>query len=66
MENVDLTAFQIHNISQTENVRVATNISVVYYDEMPVGDKMQQTLYKQGYIGYILVNVSCLLDKNNR
>ena len=24
---------------------------------------MQQTLYKQGYIGYILVNVSCLLDK---
>lgn len=36
---------------------------MVYYDEMPVGDKMQQTLYKQGYIGYILVNVSCLLDK---
>ena len=50
-------------IPDRKNVQVATNISVVYYDEMPVGDKMQQTLYKQGYIGYILVNVSCLLDK---
>lgn len=50
-------------IPDRKNVQVATNISVVYYDEMPVRDKMQQTLYKQGYIGYILVNVSCLLDK---
>ena len=50
-------------IPDRKNVQVATNISVVYYDEMPVGDKMQQALYKQGYIGYILVNVSCLLDQ---
>ena len=50
-------------IPNRKDVQVATNISVTYYNEMPVEDKMQQALYKQGYVGYILVNASCLLDK---
>lgn len=50
-------------IPNRKNAQVATNISVTYYDKMPTGDKMQQALYMQGYVGYILVNVSCLLDK---
>ena len=50
-------------IPNKRNAQVATNISVTYYDKMPMGDKMQQALYMQGYVGYILVNVSCLLDK---
>ena len=50
-------------IPNRKDVQVATNISVTYYNEMPFEDKMQQALYKQGYVGYILVNASCLLDK---
>lgn len=50
-------------IPNRKDVQVATNISVTYYNEMPVEDKMQQALYKQGYVGYILVNASCLLDQ---
>lgn len=50
-------------IPNRKDAEVVTDIDVTYYDEMPKDDEMQQTLYKQGYIGYILINVSCLLDQ---
>ena len=50
-------------IPNRKNAQVVTDISVTYYDKIPAGDQMQQALYKKGYIGYILVNVSCLLNK---
>ncbi len=50
-------------IPNRKDAQVVSDISLTYYDKMPENDKMQQSLYKQGYIGYILVNVSCLLNE---
>lgn len=51
-------------IPNRKNAQVVSSVSVVYFDEMPIESKMQQAFYKQGYVGYVLFNVSCLSDKN--
>ena len=52
-------------IPNRKDAEVASNISVYYFYDGDVkpSDELQQALYEEGYVGYIMVNVSCLLDK---
>lgn len=52
-------------IPNRKNAQVVTDLNPYYFydgDVIP-SDELQQALYKKGYVGYIMLNVSCLLDK---
>lgn len=53
-------------IPNRKDAQVVTSANVYYYYEDDLTkpyDNFQQDLYKKGYIGFIMVKVSCLLDE---
>lgn len=52
-------------IPNRKEAQVVTNLYTYYFydgDVVP-SDELQLELYKKGYVGYIILNVSCLLNK---
>ena len=53
-------------IPNRKDAQVITKVSAYYYYEDDVTkpyDELQQSLYNKGYIGDVMINVSCLLNK---